>query len=380
MKNSLVTIAMVLVLLTASCRQEEYEFVGEPPERGIVEGSEIANLLFRTSLKDGSSDNVLDRASCISLKLPVTVHIGEERFTVTNLDEHLVAVTEYLQKEYDDDDDDDDDDEDDEDDDDDDDDDDKKGLEFEFVFPVTIILADYTEISIANAAELKIYQDLCQEENSEDEDIECVDFSYPLQVSVFNTVTENFGRQAIVDDASLNAFIGGLAKEDRVTMQFPVELIVLGDTEISVDAIEDLETILQLYKDDCEEDDNNRFLTRLCDDCSSNEFDSVWASCATWEAHKFKLNGENIKKVYADYSFEFLPGGAVKVTSELGTKNGSWTAMGNGNDVTLKLNLPGLPDFNQVWNLEEIKNKGDDTIDVRLYNANNELHIQSDCN
>ena len=355
MKSWPIITVIFLVLFNVSCRQEEYEFTGIPPERGISAGSEVASLLFRTSLKDGSTDNIIDGASCISIQLPFAVTIAGETYILNNLEEDLEAVTERLQE------------------------DDNDDLIPEIVFPITIISPDYKEIAIDNSEELKIYKDQCPEEDVEDADIECIDFVYPLELSIFDVEKEILDKKKIINDSELNSFIYALTEDERVTIVFPVQLVLTDDSQIVVEDVEALQAALDLYKDDCDEDDNNNFLEPDCEDCSSNEFDTVWATCTEWAAHKFKVDGDNIKDIYEDYSFNFLSDGTVVIKNGADISNGTWIGLGSGNDITLELNFPGLSDFNQVWNLKEFKDKDDDMIDVRLFNGDDELHIQSIC-
>ena len=377
MKNWPIITLIFLILFNVSCRQEEYVFAGIPPERGISAGSEVATLMFRTSLKDGSADNVLDRASCISLKLPIVVTIEGDSYVVNNLEEDIEVISERLDEleGYPNDDDDDDNDEDD---DDDDDDDQMENVALMINFPVTIILPDYTEVPIGSSEELNVYQNLCAQEDGVDDDIECIDFTYPLYFSVFDTEKQIFDKRTIIDDAALNSFISELTGEDIVSAEFPVLLKLSDSSMILVENLEELDATLEVYKDDCDEDDNNSFSKPDCEGCSSSEFTTVWATCTVWEAHKFKVDGDNIKGIYVNYSFEFLSNGTVIIDNGTVLSNGTWLGSGSGNNISLQLDFPGLEDFNKVWMLQEFKDKGDN-IDVRLYNGEDELHIQSTC-
>ena len=53
----------------------------------------------------------------------------------------------------------------------------------EYVYPIVITLSDYTDVTIENKAQFEEYKAECKED---DDDIECVDFKYPLSYSVFN--------------------------------------------------------------------------------------------------------------------------------------------------------------------------------------------------
>ena len=59
-----------------SCRKEEFTFVGEPIQERLQPNTNVSNLLQRLSLNDGSLDNIVDGASCISVQLPFTVQVN----------------------------------------------------------------------------------------------------------------------------------------------------------------------------------------------------------------------------------------------------------------------------------------------------------------
>lgn len=81
----------------------------------------------------------------------------------------------------------------------------KKAKE-EIIFPVTIILPDFTEITVSGANELQGFVDDCQE--GSDDDIECVDIVYPVTVSLYNTNSEIFDTISLTGDMELYGFCG----------------------------------------------------------------------------------------------------------------------------------------------------------------------------
>ncbi|MGB5782809.1 MAG: hypothetical protein WBM42_13115, partial [Eudoraea sp.] len=79
MKKTPKLLSVLLILLSiliVSCRQEENEFIEATPEETLKANSNVANLLLRTSMNDGSDDNIIDNASCFSIDLPVTVNVS----------------------------------------------------------------------------------------------------------------------------------------------------------------------------------------------------------------------------------------------------------------------------------------------------------------
>ena len=358
MKNPIKLFSFLIVSLTimnTSCRKEESEFIGTSPEQGLEANSNVANLLFRTSLKDGSEDNILDLASCFSIKLPVTVLANNTELTIEK-EEDLDQI-ELIFEESDDDTD-----------------------TLEIVFPITIVFSDYTEADISNEDELEGFAETCPEENAEDEDIECIDIQYPIDISTFDSNTELFDNISLENDEELNDFIEDLDDNDVVTIDFPIVLVLTDGVEIEVNDLDELENTIENLKDSCDEDDDNDFYDDNCNECTIEQLEAALTSCANFVVNKFSLNGENLKNQYDELSFNFQEDGSINVNSDTETFSGTWSATGIGNDIVVVIEITGLDDFNLTWNLNRIlATPGVNKVTLRLDN-DNVLRFQDTCN
>ncbi len=357
MKKSTFFISFLWILVfvcTTSCREEESVFVGDMPEELLVPGSNVANLLFRTTLNDGSADNIIDGASCFSVNLPVTVIVNGMELIIQ--DEAGINTIEELFEENDDDED-----------------------ILEIVFPITITFSDYTEETINNQDELATFAATCPEENAEDEDIECVDIVFPVTLSVFNTVMESFDAFMFANDEALNDFIDNLEEEDIVSIEFPVFLVLTDGTELEAMDFAGLEQIISDVQDDCDEDDDNDFNDDDCNDCTLDLLEEVLMSCSNWKVNQFRVNGDNLKNEFDDLSFAFDQDGNVTASSSTETFVGSWSAQGDGNAIFMVLDIPAFAAFNLSWNLNEImETPGINKIILRE-GENNILRFQEAC-
>ncbi len=365
MKNILRIYGLVFLLLCTvlfSCRKEEFEFIGTPPGQTLKANSTVANLLQRIALKDGSPDNLIDGASCFSLKLPVTVEVDGLEVIIDETEDYA-TLEELLDNAED-------------------------GV-VEIQFPVTLILPDFTETVIATSEELDMKRAECPMGDEQDSDIECVDIQYPVNISLFNTITELTTTTTIGHDEALYGFIAALNEDDVVEIQFPVVLLLSDGTENAVDDLQTLETTVENVKDDCYEGDDSIVNEERCNDCEQTEeencgscnqvFLDTWAQCTQWEAHLFVVDWNNIKKDYEDFSLNFQPDGSILVNSDTETYFGTWSTGLEEDKTILNIEIPGLEDFNAAWKLYEIKEKKDDIVDVQLYNGFDTLHIQSTC-
>ncbi len=84
----IVTIILSLVLLNFSCRQEEFEYF-PPEEQQTLANSMVADLLERTALNDGSIDNIIDKSNCFTVKLPVIVKVNGTDLLVDTEDDYI---------------------------------------------------------------------------------------------------------------------------------------------------------------------------------------------------------------------------------------------------------------------------------------------------
>ncbi len=358
MKNTvkiLNIVLLVLSMLITSCRKEESEFIGNAPEQSLGAGSNAANLLFRTSLKDGSADNILDQASCFSIELPVTVIANGTEITVET-EEDLDQI-EIIFEESDEDTD-----------------------TLEIVFPVTIIFSDYTQELVSSADELDSFADTCPGENEVDEDIECVDIAYPISISIFDSNTELFDSITLENDEMLYDFIEQLDEDDVVEVEFPILLVLTDGSELEISDLEGLENTIESFIEACDEDDDNDFSDDNCNDCTVEQLQAAFAGCADFGVNKFSLNGENLKGQYDDLSFDFQGDGTVTVTSDMENFSGTWSASGSGNDIIMVINIPSLNDFNASWNVNRILETPGITKITLNEGDGNTLRFQDACN
>ena len=224
------TMSPMLLLLFMGCQDELTEISAPPTEAVLTKQSEVASLVQRTALRDGSGDNIIDSASCISLELPLTVVANGLEITINS--EEALELVEEIFDEFDDDDD-----------------------ILEILFPITVVLPDYSEQVIQNAEQLEDLVEQCVE--GDDDDIECVDFAYPITLSVFNTETQVNEVITITNDEELYQFFEALDDDDLVGFEFPINLVTVGGETLVITDNDELEDALEDAIDDCDERDDD---------------------------------------------------------------------------------------------------------------------------
>ncbi|WP_197022164.1 hypothetical protein [Sediminibacter sp. Hel_I_10] len=359
LKPILLLIIGVLLTMT-SCRTEDDLAIDPPVEETVEANSTVANLMSRIASNDGSSDNIIDNASCLSVQLPITVTVNGIELEI-NDDSNYEDIEDIIDLFEDDDD------------------------SVVISYPITVVLTDFSTVSINSDEELEALAVDCVGENEDDDDIECIDFQYPITASVFDINNDLINAITINNDNDMYDFIDDLNDFAAVTINFPITVIFADETTQIVNTIQELENVIELADDSCDEDDDNDFDDDDCDDCSTDALENIFTNCAEWTVDKLERNDDDLEDSYVGYTFEFNSDGTLVVTQGTSTFNGSWETFGTANNISVVINVTGLPDFNDTWNLHEIEQEDEDEdedeneakVDLRL--GDDRLRFESDC-
>ncbi len=343
----------LLILLVFSCRKaDDPVFLGEDP-RAIEVNSTAALLLEQTSTFDGSYDNILDKASCLALVLPVQVRANGVELTIDATADY--DVVESILDEFDDDTD-----------------------MVELVFPLTVIQSDFTEVTVTDQSAFDALAAACAGENVPDPDIECADIVYPITVSIYDPERERIETETIEDDKDLYELIQDLGEGPIVSLNFPLDIRLSDDTLVQAADLAQLEIILDSARATCDEDDDYDYNDDDCDNCSTDYLTTILTGCPDWYVDKLELADLNLEDQYAGYLFNFNADGSLTVDSGATTYPGSWSSEGMANDITVSLSIPLLPDFSFSWNLHEVQEGGETDVDLRQAN-DDRLRLRSSC-
>ncbi|MCK0159631.1 hypothetical protein MWU56_03115 [Muricauda sp. F6463D] len=338
MFKPLMFVLLGLFLTITSCRTEDDLSIDPPAESTLEANSALANQIQRVAMNDGSVDNIVYNANCFTIQLPIDLTINGTELTITNIDDY--DDLEDLLDEFDDDDD-----------------------IIDIDFPITIVFADYTELEVNSLDQLEDYADDCNDENEIDDDIECLDFVYPISASIFNTNNEVIATLTFTNDYNLYEFIDDIDEDDLIGFEFPISIIVADGSEIIIHDFDALDDAIDDYDDDCDEDDDYDYGDDDCNDCTPSQLTSILTSCSGWYIDELERNDDDLEDNFSGYSFNFLADNTVTVTWNEDSANGTWTASGTGNNITVVFSIPGLDDINDTWYLDEIENDDDDDDD-----------------
>ncbi|MBT8268448.1 MAG: hypothetical protein HKO96_03090 [Flavobacteriaceae bacterium] len=264
-KLTLILLSLFALISFQSCQNEVLEET-QNQEETINAGSEVASLMRSTAANSGTMDNILDGTDCFSINLPVTIIANGITITIDSLED--LEVLEEIFDEFQDDDD-----------------------ILEFLFPITIVLNDYTEITIENEDELEAFIEECTE--VEDDVIECVDFVYPISFSIYNSAFQIIDTVVIEDDEALYDFLEELEDNPAggaiiASLNYPVTLIYSDGSTVEVNSNQELQAAISTADGFCEDDDEY--------DCDLEDVEMYLLECV-WQVESF--NGDDNLQAYA---------------------------------------------------------------------------------
>jgi hypothetical protein len=324
-KNLMFTSFVAMALLFTAC-QEEFEEVGSDAQETLEAGSSTAELIVNTASNDGSFDNIVDEASCIAVQFPYTVEIAGIQITIDSIED--LKLIEEIFDEFDDDED-----------------------VLEIIFPITITLADFTEVVIESKEALRELAADCRE-GGDDDDIECIDFVYPITLFTFDIDGQQAGSVTINSDMELRRFFKDREEGELVSLDFPVTLKKYDGTEVQVSTNAELARVLEAAKDECDEDDDDDYND---DDFDEERFEEYLTECP-WKVYDLRRFGMTQTDQYRDFMLDFDDDGRVVLTGPMGeSTSGEWSFEFTMDGPRVEMDFGVLEDFNLVWFVYEIE-------------------------
>jgi hypothetical protein len=343
---------LFIFVITFSCRTEDDLVITPDSNVQLTDDSLLAELMRRVAYKDGSHDNIVDQNSSLTIELPFSL-------TVNNIDLEIIDDTGYDQVEAiiessDDDED-----------------------EILINYPITVLQPDYKRIDLNSDEDLEALSN--DNTNSEfDEDIECVDFQYPLNLTFFNENTELFDALNLTKDEEVFNFLRDLDGFSIVELEFPVTLIYGDDTTATTNSVDELAMAIDNADGTCDEDDDVDFDDDDCDDCTTDELNFIVDECTAWRIEYLTRGENNLSDGYQNYILSFNNDGTLVATEDTDTFNGTWSSSGDANDIRIEINFTSLTDLNANWRVSEIRQETD-VYEIELRFDNDEMRLVSNC-
>ena len=312
-------------LMFSSCQDEVMEITEPNEEQTFEANSEVAELMSKVATFDGSKDNIIDGANELSLKLPVTVIANGEQIVVASEEDYNKIEANFDAFEDDDD-------------------------SLEIVYPVTVTLRDHSDVDVNSRTELDALRDNSTDE--EDDDIECIDFKYPISFSVYDSNFQVIDVITVENDTQLYRFIHNLEPGILVSLNFPVTMIYADGSTIEVNSYLQLGRVILEARHSCDEDDDNDYND---DDFTVERLNSLLVSCP-WLVHDIRRSDNDLRDDYFEYIIVFNEDGTVKVRARNGNVFvGIWETSITDHGAKINLEFDNLFDFTLNWFVYEIE-------------------------
>ena len=318
---------LLLALNFTSCQEEFEELPGEDSQEAILASSSTGQLIQRTSSKDGSYDNIVDGASCFAINFPYVVNVNGLDIEIDAVEDLKLIKNLFDEVEIDDD-------------------------ILDIVFPIYITLSDYSEIKINNREELRERAKECLE-GGDDDDIECIDFVYPMVVYSFDINLQQTGSVTVENDMQLRRYFSERGDDDLLSFDFPISLKLYNDTKISVNNNAELAQAIETAKSECDEDDDNDFHDN---DFTQERLEEYLVACPWLVREVIRANLDNTDQ-YFEYVMNFTEDGKVVMKDRVGNSlMGTWSTKIGDNRVLLQLEFEALADFSLEWFVYDLDN------------------------
>ncbi len=219
MKSQILYFFIIIGGMLISCQEEEREFIDPNEDNTIPRNSQLASLMKNVVTHDGSFDDVVDKGNCFSINLPYTIVLNDKEFEIKQiLDYQEITDTDQI----------------------------------EIKFPITITTSNHIEEKVQSDDELKTFIDSC---TTNDDDIECIDFVYPILLSTFNSNSNQLNTIEVVHDSQLFTLMNATDAEVSMSIQYPIDLRLHDGSDTDVNHNTDLMNKILEVASSCDEND-----------------------------------------------------------------------------------------------------------------------------
>ncbi|MBZ9728773.1 hypothetical protein LB467_03665 [Salegentibacter sp. JZCK2] len=201
MKKRLPFILLFLLLFLAACQKEEYEVITEQDQNSISIDMEAYNLIYRAAMYDGSADDQIDNNPCFSLLFPYTITFQGSEINISSETERQNFLESLPAN--------------------------ANPQDIVLDFPVTVINPGHQRITVRNRQQFAGLQQACRNmTNERGTPITCVNFSFPLRINSYNSVSQQANSAVLNSQEDLFVYFDNLTASSVVSFEFPLEISV----------------------------------------------------------------------------------------------------------------------------------------------------------
>lgn len=209
MKNILKSVFLLasFSLFFASCQNEENQITTENPET-LTKASPLTSLLQRVVTNDTSIDNIIDSTSCFKVKLPIVLNVNNQGVDI-NSEEDYHRITDIFNASSTDHD------------------------YAEFVFPITVVYPDYSEMILINRYQYEDLKRECQQPNPNESSIPCIKINYPVTIYAYDSNFQLANTYTINNDVTLFLLLLNLNANEYYAINYPIT-VTLSNNQVLI--------------------------------------------------------------------------------------------------------------------------------------------------
>ena len=309
-------IALMAILGFTSCQSEVDDVQGENPNTNSANSTTTSNLK-RTSMYDGSFDDLLDGASCSSILLPATAKVNGVQVSILSQLDYQKVITIFGQLNNDQD-------------------------TVVLQFPLRVRLSNYTEATVTNQTEYNAILNACTSAEASGQDaISSVNISFPITILTYNLSLQQTGSVAITSEQQLYTYMSNVSSTELFSVKYPISLTIADGTKMTVSSDAELQAaITASLKTEA---------TMAAAVENSKKLEIILVN-GKFKVDSYVSAGVNSATNYKDFTIDFANNLSITATNLLSTTVNGTYAVSSELDVFLKLNFSGNASFNLLNN------------------------------
>ncbi|PKB14981.1 hypothetical protein [Flavobacterium sp. 5] len=312
-------LSIVVFLFLLSCQTEIDEQVNNTQET-VTNTSPLTSYLQRVAMVNTVQDNVIDRSTYCTIKLPYTVTVNNEKIAVNTTADYQKVTANINANSYDDD-------------------------IVKIDFPVTMVYYNYMEKSIPNEADFDSLIDYWNQFPDLLSKINGLNINYPITLNTYNSANQIAGSVSIISDEAFFNFIKNLNSSQYISLKYPISIVDYHNQTKSITSNLDFENAIKYAIDYCPENNVVSF-----------DFNAVITN-GSWMIPYYFYDSEKTIS-YTGYSFVFNSDKSVVATKGTASETGQWNSTIQNGVRELKVNFSSelLGKLNHNWKLFEFNN------------------------
>lgn len=313
-------LSIVALLFLLSC-QSDMEEQSYNPQGTVTNVSPLTTYLQRVAMVKTVQDNVIDRSSYCTIKLPYSVTVNSEKIAVNTTADYQKVIDNINANNYDDD-------------------------IVKIDFPVTMVYYNYIQKLIPNEADFDSLIDYWNHLPDLLSKINGLNINYPITINIYNSANQIASSVSIISDEAFFNFIQNLSSSQYISLKYPISIVDYNNQTKSITSNLDFENAIKNAIDYCPE---NNIVTL--------DFATTITN-GSWSIPYFFADSDKTSS-YAGYSFVFKSDKSVVATKGGTSETGQWeTSLQYGvRDLKLTFSSDLLSKLNNnSWKLFEFNN------------------------